>query len=83
MVSAEMEARPLDPTSLMMGVIRPVGVATATQMSARLYLKLARAAERSEARESDEPSSVARRGGGKVDRLAEPKGCRSHKGREG
>lgn len=41
LVSAEMEARPLDPTSLMMGVMRPVGVATATQMSARLYLTLA------------------------------------------
>lgn len=38
LVSAEIEARPLDPTSLMIGVMRPVGVATATQMSARLYL---------------------------------------------
>lgn len=38
LVSAEMVARPLEPTSLMMGVMRPVGVATATQMSARLYL---------------------------------------------
>lgn len=38
LVSAEMAARPLEPTSLMMGVIRPVGVATATQMSAFLYL---------------------------------------------
>jgi hypothetical protein len=43
LVSAEIEARPLDPTSLMMGVIRPVGVATATQMSARLYLRSAKA----------------------------------------
>jgi hypothetical protein len=52
-----MEARPLDPTSLMMGVIRPVGVATATQMSARLYLSLAsshRAVERSETSETSE-----------------------------
>lgn len=39
LVSADMEARPLEPTSLMMGVIRPLGVATATQMSARLYLQ--------------------------------------------
>jgi hypothetical protein len=38
LVSAEMVARPFPPTSLMMGVIRPVGVATATQMSAFLYL---------------------------------------------
>lgn len=38
LVSAEMAARPLDPTSLMMGVMRPLGVATATQISARLYL---------------------------------------------
>lgn len=38
LVSAEMAARPLPPTFLMMGVMRPVGVATATQMSARLYL---------------------------------------------
>jgi hypothetical protein len=32
-----------------MGVIRPVGVATATQMSARLYLGSARAADQSSA----------------------------------
>ena len=37
-VSAEMDARPLEPTFLIMGVMRPVGVATATQISARLYL---------------------------------------------
>lgn len=34
--SAEMEAKPLEPASLMMGVINPVGVATATEMSAFL-----------------------------------------------
>ena len=34
--SAEMEAKPLAPASLMMGVINPVGVATATEMSAFL-----------------------------------------------
>jgi hypothetical protein len=39
LVSAEMDARPLEPTSLMMGVMRPLGVATATQMSERLYLR--------------------------------------------
>lgn len=38
LVSAEMEPRPLWPASLMIGVIRPVGVATATEMSAFLYL---------------------------------------------
>jgi hypothetical protein len=38
LVSAEMVARPLEPASLMMGVMRPVGVATATEMSAFLYL---------------------------------------------
>lgn len=38
LVSDEMAARPLPPASLMMGVMRPVGVATATQMSAFLYL---------------------------------------------
>ena len=38
LVSAEIEARPLDPTFLMIGVMSPVGVATATQMSACLYL---------------------------------------------
>jgi hypothetical protein len=36
LVSAEIEARPFEPTSLMMGVISPFGVATATQTSARL-----------------------------------------------
>ena len=35
----EMSARPREPTSLTMGVIRPVGVATATEISAFLYLE--------------------------------------------
>ena len=39
LLSAEMVARPLEPTSLMIGVIRPLGVATATEMSAFLYLE--------------------------------------------
>ena len=34
----EMVAKPFDPTSLIMGVIRPVGVATAMEISALLYL---------------------------------------------
>lgn len=38
-VSAEMAARPRAPAFLMMGVMRPLGVATATQMSACLYLE--------------------------------------------
>ena len=42
LVSAEIEARPLDPTFLMIGVMSPVGVATATQMSACLYLSCQR-----------------------------------------
>lgn len=33
-----MVANPLDPTSLIIGVMRPVGVATATEISAFLYL---------------------------------------------
>lgn len=37
-VSAEIVARPFEPTSFTMGVIRPVGVATATEISAFLYL---------------------------------------------
>lgn len=36
LVSAEIAARPLEPTSRMIGVMRPLGVATATQMSAFL-----------------------------------------------
>ncbi len=36
LVSVEMEARPLEPTSLIIGVMSPLGVATATQMSAFL-----------------------------------------------
>ena len=36
LVSAEMEASPLAPAFLMIGVISPVGVATATQISAFL-----------------------------------------------
>ena len=35
----EMVARPLAPTSWMIGVMRPVGVATAIEMSAFLYLQ--------------------------------------------
>ena len=34
----EIVARPFAPTSVIMGVMRPVGVATATEMSALLYL---------------------------------------------
>ena len=41
LASDEMETRPLDPTSLIIGVIRPVGVATAIDMSAFLYLSSA------------------------------------------
>lgn len=41
LVSDEMAARPFAPASLMMGVMRPVGVATAMQMSAFLYLRSA------------------------------------------
>ena len=37
-VSAEMVAKPLEPASLIIGVIRPEGVATATEMSDFLYL---------------------------------------------
>lgn len=37
-VSAEMVASPLAPASLIIGVIRPEGVATATEMSDFLYL---------------------------------------------
>jgi hypothetical protein len=39
LVSLEIVARPLEVASLMMGVMRPLGVATATQISARLYLE--------------------------------------------
>lgn len=39
LVSAEMAARPLDVASRMIGVMRPVGVATATLTSARVYLE--------------------------------------------
>lgn len=38
-VSAEMVANPLEPASFTMGVIKPFGVATATEMSAFLYLR--------------------------------------------
>ena len=38
LVLEEMVARPMAPTSLRIGVIRPVGVATATEISALLYL---------------------------------------------
>lgn len=38
LVSAEMVARPFEPASFTMGVMRPVGVATATEISAFLYL---------------------------------------------
>ena len=38
LASAEMVARPFAPTSLTIGVIKPVGVATATETSAFLYL---------------------------------------------
>lgn len=38
LVVDEMVARPFAPTSVMMGVMRPVGVATATEMSAFVYL---------------------------------------------
>jgi len=38
LVSAEMVARPFDPTSVTIGVISPVGVATAMDMSAFLHL---------------------------------------------
>lgn len=37
-VSAEIAAKPFEPASFNMGVIRPVGVATATDISAFLYL---------------------------------------------
>ena len=36
--SAAMDARPLDVTSLMIGVIKPVGVETAIEISTFLYL---------------------------------------------
>ena len=39
LVSAEMVASPFEPTSFIIGVIRPVGVATAMEISAFLYLK--------------------------------------------
>jgi len=38
LVSAEIVARPLEPTSFTIGVMRPEGVATATEMSVFLYL---------------------------------------------
>ena len=38
LVVAEIVARPFAPTSVRMGVMRPVGVATATEISALLYL---------------------------------------------
>jgi len=38
LVSAEMVARPFDPTSVTIGVINPVGVATAIEMSAFFHL---------------------------------------------
>lgn len=37
-VSEEMVAKPFEPASLMIGVIKPEGVATATEISAFLYL---------------------------------------------
>jgi hypothetical protein len=38
LVSAEIEARPFEPTSLIIGVIKPLGVATATDTSAFVHL---------------------------------------------
>jgi hypothetical protein len=37
-VSLEMDASPFEPTSLTIGVMRPFGVATATEISALWYL---------------------------------------------
>ena len=39
--SEDIVARPFEPASLTMGVIKPVGVATAIDMSAFLYLIMA------------------------------------------
>jgi hypothetical protein len=39
LVSAEMLARPFEPASLIIGVINPFGVATATEISVFLYLE--------------------------------------------
>jgi hypothetical protein len=38
-ISAEIFARPFDPASLMMGVMRPLSVATAIEISALWYLR--------------------------------------------
>lgn len=40
LTSDEIVAKPLLPTSLTIGVIKPLGVATATQISAFLYLEM-------------------------------------------